>query len=104
MKKQKVIKSDVFDICKRIKELDQSYYVVYNFQSNKFEVHSDSQRGNSLCFVVPFDKLDARTVEYARKTSVARKDKIIEEIDRENELVQKRSRQEVFDHLREVLE
>lgn len=104
MKKQKVIESDVFDICKRIKELDPSYYIVYNFQNNKFEVHSNYQRGNSFCFIVPFDALDARVLEYARKTSVARKDKLIEEIDRENELAEKRNRQQVFDHLREVLE
>lgn len=31
-------------------------------------MHSDEQRGSSLCFVVPYGSLDARTVDYAFKT------------------------------------
>jgi len=104
MKKQKVIKSDVFDICKRIKELDESYYIVYNFDRNRFEVHSNAQRGSSFCFVIPYEQLDARTIEHARRTNIARKDKLIEEIDKANEKRLADIKKETFNHLREVLE
>lgn len=63
------ITDDVFFIASRLKEVDPTYYVVYDTEKRRYEVHSDGQRGNTLCFVVPFGRLDARTVEYARRTS-----------------------------------
>lgn len=62
------ITDDVFFIASRLKEIDPTYYVVYNADKRRYEVHSDGQRGSSLCFVVPYDRLDARTIDYALRT------------------------------------
>lgn len=62
------VTDDVFFIASRLKETDPSYFVVYNLLKSRYEVHSKEQRGNTLCFVVPYDRLDARTLEYAKRT------------------------------------
>ncbi len=62
------VTDDVYFIASRLKEIDPTYYVVYDITKRRYEVHSDEQRGSSLCFVVPYDRLDARTVDYALKT------------------------------------
>ena len=62
------VTDDVYFIASRLKEIDQTYYVVYDPVKRRYEVHSDEQRGGSLCFVVPYGRLDARTVDYALKT------------------------------------
>ena len=40
---------DVYNISKRIKEIDKDYYIVYDTSKNKFEVHNSSQIGGSYC-------------------------------------------------------
>lgn len=102
MKNQIVIESDVLDICGRLKEIDQSYYIVFNLSRKKFEVHSSSQNGGTFAFCIPFDCLDDRTIDLARKTSIYRKDEIIKEIDNENQKLQKRMFNDAVDHLKEV--
>lgn len=62
------ITDDLYFIASRLKEIDPSYFVVYNLLKSRYEVHSKEQRGNTLCFVVPYDRLDARTIEYAKRT------------------------------------
>ena len=88
------VKSDVFNISKRIKEIDRSYYIVFNTSSNNFEVHSESQLDNSYCLTLPFSELDERTLTLTRKTQSANIERILEEIElgnalRENELKRK---------------
>lgn len=74
------ITNDVFDICKRIKEIDEGYEIFYCTEKQRFEVH----KGGELQSVLPFDKLDARTVLYLRKTRVENCLRLIEEIDNKN--------------------
>ncbi len=97
------ITTDVFFIIEQLKELDPSYYVLFNTETGKYEVHSSMQSGSSYCFSVPFDSLDARTVDHALKTRIANKDKIIAEIDKENELMMKRAVKEELNNLEEAL-
>jgi hypothetical protein len=104
MKNQTVIYDDNFFITQRLKDIDESYFVVYNFDKQKYEVHSDAQKGGTYCFTVPFNSLDARTLTYAKKTRVNRRKEIIDEIDRENELREKRLRRDAVDRIKEVLE
>ena len=104
MKNQIALTSDVFNICERLKEVDQSYFVVFNFDRDKYEVHSNLQRGNSYCFTIPYNTLDDRTIEFARKTRVSRMDKIIEEIDYQNEMLERQIHRQTVERLKEVLE
>lgn len=104
MKNQIVLQGDVFDICQRLKEVDETYFVVFNFNRKKFEVHSSLQRGSSYCFTIPYDCLDDRTIDFARKTSVARIDQLIKEIDQQNENLEKQMQKQTVERLKEVLE
>ena len=58
----------------------------------------------SYCLTFPFDCLDARAVEHARKTRVENEEKIIEEIDRENKRLEKKLINEEINRLKEALE
>lgn len=83
------IKSDVFDISKRIKEIDKGYYIVFNRQKQRFEVHHKLQRGGSYCFAVPYKQLDARTLTLTRKTMAKNAKKVFDEIENDNKRLQK---------------
>ena len=103
MKNKIVIKSDNLCICDRLKEVDPTYYIIFNLARKKFEVHSSCQRGGSYCFTIPYDALDERTIFYARKSRIERKDEVIREMDKENERREKRLYQDAVDRLKEVL-
>ena len=64
-----LIKNDLFSIAKRLKQIDKSYFVVYNKTLKQYEVHSKKQKGSTLCFVVG-NKLNALALTKAHKTSV----------------------------------
>ena len=104
MKNQKTIYADTFYISERLKEIDESYFLVYNFDKEKFEVHSSTQGKDTYCLTVPYDVLDERTLDFVRKTQSARVDELIKEIDRENELAEKNREREAVDKLKEVIE
>lgn len=80
------ITEDLFDIADRLRSVNASYKVYYNSAKNRYEVHSDEKHGDkdTLAFVVPYDGLDARTIEYAQKTSVANIKMLLEEIEQSN--------------------
>ena len=87
------IEKDVFSVADRLKEVDERYRVYRNTLDHRFEVYV----GEALQFVVPFQKLDARTVEYARKTRIERVNKIVQELDKENDLLEKRKNRAIID-------
>lgn len=76
----KQICHDLFNISGRLKTIDQDYTVWCNLVQDRLEVH---WRGK-LAFVVPFDFLDSRTLDYARKTRRENADEIEREIDEGN--------------------
>lgn len=96
--------TDPFFICQRLKEIDRSYFVMFDLEKKNYQLHSSEQRGNSYCLTFPFDCLDARAVEHARKTRVENEEKIIEEIDRENKRLEKKLINEEINRLKEALE
>lgn len=104
MKNMIFIEHDNYFICERLKEIDESYYVVYDDKNNKYQLHSKEQKGNSYCLTFPFDELDERAIFYARKTRVENQAKIIEEIDKENKRLEKHLIQEEINRLKEALE
>lgn len=85
MKKLLIIENDNYFICQRLKEIDKDYFIVFNLKRNKYEVHVKGQEKNSYAFTIPYDMLDERTVLFALKTRIENQDKIMEEIERENE-------------------
>lgn len=88
---------DVFDIADRIKEVDPRYFIMFNTREQKFEIHVNGQPDTTFGCLLPFDELDARTLEYARKYSAARLQATIAEMERRNELLEKANEKAVFD-------
>lgn len=68
----RLVENDTAGICERIKEIEKEYFIVRNMLSGDYEVHSTLNDGNTFCFAVPYDRLDARTLEYCRKTRTGR--------------------------------
>lgn len=84
MKKSFEIESDALDIVSRLKSIDRDYFVMYNPERQKFEIHSHGQGRNTYCLTVPYDCLDDRTLTLVLKTRVQNSDKLFEEMEREN--------------------
>lgn len=82
-----VIKSDLFDIVKRIKSINPKYYVLYNQTRKKFEVHYRRNK-NTYELTIPYDVLDARAVYFVQKTRIQNKKKLLEEIEKSNKKLQ----------------
>lgn len=83
------IESDVFDIVKRLKEIDNSYFVVFSKAKLKFELHHAIQPITTYCLTFPFDCLDERCIELTLKTRQQNKEKLIKEMEKENERLEK---------------
>ena len=74
------IDGDLFDISGRIREIDERYVIYRNKRLNRFEIHADGV----LQIAVPFDRLDARTVELVRSTRLENASKLIAQMDAHN--------------------
>ena len=95
---------DVFNISKRIKEIDKDYYIVYNTSKAKFEIHNSSQIGGSYCLTLPYNSLDERTLKYVRKTSVANIDYVLNKIENDNNKIKSAEKTSAFNNVYESIE
>lgn len=84
------ITNDVFDVARRIKEIDDGYFVLFDLATGRFEVHNRRQRPNTLCFVLPYDTLDCRAIDKVRETRVENVKKRLAELDEFNEKLARR--------------
>lgn len=84
------ITDDLFDIACRLRSVCDAYRLYYNTCKRRYEVYTECGLGKRLEFAVPFEQLDCRTVEYARKTRVERAQALFEEIEQNNRQVAQR--------------
>lgn len=103
MKRSFEIESDCLDIIKRIKAVDEDYFVVFDLDKKKFELHNKSQGGNTYCLTFPFDSLDERAVTLVLKTRVQNSDALFEEMQRENEKQKKDNIKKIWNDFKETL-
>lgn len=103
MKKYQLISHDVFFISQRLREIDESYFIVFNIQKGKYEVHALGQVGGTYCFTLPYQSLDERTIFYTLKTRSENTLKLIQEIDEANQKLQKENFKKAKNKLEEVL-
>ncbi len=82
--KGRIITHDLYDIADRIKEIDEDYFIVRDYRTGKFQIHNSRQKGGTLALVLPFDRLDYRTIVSVRRTRAERKNKLLEEMERDN--------------------
>ena len=95
------IKTDPLFIGKRLKEIDQSYFLVFNTIKNKYEVHSTAQKGCTYCLTYPNSALDERLLELTKKTRRENIDKLLKEIDKANEKLKERQEKYIKQKLEE---
>jgi len=84
MKRCFVVESDCLDICVRLKEIDKDYFLMFNIGKCKFELHNKSQGKDTFCLAFPFEQIDERMLDMARKTRVENCDALFEEMEKEN--------------------
>lgn len=89
------VKTDLYDIAARLREIDPCYRVYYSYVDKRYEVHDCSAAGNTLCLAVPYDKLDARTLLLVKRTRIERIDALMKEMERENEKKSKAQREKI---------
>ena len=83
------VKDDVFNIVKRLKQVDKDYFVVFDTNSKTFQLHCKTQPFNTFCLTL-FDALDERSIIKTLKTRKQNKDKLMEEIERNNAKLEQR--------------
>ena len=98
------ILSDVFNISKRIKNIDRDYFVLYDTSKQKFEIHNSNQIGSSYCLTIPYDELDERTLKCVLKTQSANIEEILNEIENDNNLRESAIKTSAFSKIMESVE
>jgi len=91
------VTSHVTDIPARLKALAPGYFVMFNTRAQRFEIHDAAQRGGTLACVLPFDALDSRAVEYARRYHVSRLAETAGEVDAFNERLEREAREKYLE-------
>ena len=93
---------DVYEISKRIKYLDNGYFIVYNTSTCKFEVHNSNQLDTTYCLTLPYSYLDERSLNYVAKTRCANIEQILEEIEQNNKIQESSDASSVLTELNEL--
>ena len=88
------IESDVFDIAKRVLDIDKNYFILFDTKKNKYELHRYNQ-GSTYCLTCPYDNLDSRFLDLIYLTDVRFIDKIVDDIDKNNEIVEKKAKDSI---------
>ena len=81
------IAHDLFDISGRIRKIDDGYFIVRNHLMHRFEVHHVDNKPTTYAFIVPYDELDCRTLEYCEKTLVEHSARLLREMEENNRRV-----------------
>lgn len=90
-----LVKDDLFHIAKRLRQIDSRYKVYFNRKYKRFEIHAQG----AMQIALPFDRLDERSVEYARKTRVENLEKLVREIEEDNARAEKRRQDELIEQV-----
>lgn len=92
-----LVKTDVFDICKRIKNFNSTYCVVYDLTTKKYSIYSTKLgssveliSGRILSYIcsLPYNELDERALKYLHDTKVENIEEIISNIEKENQTLE----------------
>ena len=89
-----LVKSDVYNICNRVKNFDKGYRLVYDTSNERYEIYSTDLRqdveivsGVPLSYVclIPYNQLDERVINYLYDTRIENIEDIITQIDKHNQ-------------------
>ena len=94
---------DLFHIARRLKQVDRNYELFFNRKRGRFEIYAKG----AMQIALPFDRLDARCIEYARKTRVENLSALMDEIEKNNRDIdirnEKTAREKTFAITEELL-
>lgn len=99
---QEVIDSNVFMIPQRLKEVDPGYFVVRNHKKKTWEIHHLENGFGTYSLTLPYPELDARAIDWVQKTSRQNSERLIREMERNNELIEVRKKKELDDYVEET--
>lgn len=91
---KKIIKSDAFNIAKRIKKIDKNYLIKFNTKNNKFEVYYKRGFNEKLELSLPFESLNYKTIQKIFETKIENLKFIIEQMDENNKKLEKQEFEE----------
>ena len=103
MKKLMQIEGDCFDIVNRLKDIDKEYTLFLNLDRNQYEVFVKNDIKTEYAFTSPYPVLDERTMDYALKTRSENRDKIIAEIEENNQQIEKANLKKQVNALKELV-
>ena len=98
------IKNDLYDIAARLMEVDSSYLVFYNNAKCRYEVHRQICGRTEFAFIIPYDTLDARAIEYALITKVENIDNLAKQIDAHNQKTEKTNADSIKNKITKITE
>ena len=89
------VRDDLFHIAKRLKSIDRRYELFFNRIKRRFEIYADG----AMQIALPFDRLDARTTEFAKQTRLEYAEKFIEDMEKENRRIDEANSKRQCDRL-----
>lgn len=87
---------DVFDICNRIREIDQGYFVVYNTIKERYEVHHKGLQCSTFCIACD-NGLNSTVISKLRKSRIENIDKIMREMEENNQKIEQENKRIIQD-------
>ena len=98
------IKSNVYHIPERLKEIDPSLFVVWNNKNKRIELHSTENKGNTFYMALPFNELDSRTIDYVHHNMRIREQGLLKHIDAHNRTLEEKAERERKEWIKDVAE
>ncbi len=95
---------NLYDIPRRLREVDPTLFVVRNTERGRFEVHCLEHRPDTIAWPVPWPSLDGRTVQKARENRVELQGDLLERIDRHNAEVEETRRRDFRNQIHGISE
>ena len=95
---KKLITQDVYDIVKQIKQIDKNYFVMYDEEKKKYELHD--QRYKPTFSITLYDKLDKRSVKKVFNSQSKNAVEIFKAIDKTNDNIEKYSTELIIDKVK----
>ena len=93
------IKNDMFDICRRLKNIDSTYFILYDKIRGKYELHSTAQL-DTYCATIPYNRLDKITIDFALKTRRENIKRLILEMEENNKKLEEKEIDNILDRAR----
>jgi hypothetical protein len=87
------IENDLFEISSRLKQIDSTYFVVYNTKKHRYEVYSTMQGKGNMCFALG-ESLNYYAIIKAHKTSIKRLKRVVNLLDIHNEKIIRKNKDE----------